>query len=247
MRRVIFQCKNYSVETHWSSFRGTGGKIIVSIPSLSSWIISWYPLSKLSPREDSDAALSTLLLAVWYKTNLSLFFFNLPFFAFFLLLASPLHLRFACLWIPLLCRCRWCRQARCRQARHDIDWGHRRYSWHSTWILLRGVFEFCPCKWSIVHTSQWTNLKAFKKYMACLQIHISKHSFLWCEAYQLFFPCGAKHTKFCFLYACKYTLISKKICMVGLVSDFLYLPFILSIEDRRTSTRCHGWRDWRRR
>ena len=78
-------------------------------------------------------------------------------------------------------------------------------------ILLEFCFEvclnFCPCKWSIVHTSQWTNLKAFKKYLACLQIHISKHSFLWCEAYQLFFPSGAKHTKFCFLYACKYTLL----------------------------------------
>ena len=79
-------------------------------------------------------------------------------------------------------------------------------------ILLEFCFEvclnFCPCKWSIVHTSQWTNLKAFKKYLACLQIHISKHSFLWCEAYQLFFPSGAKHTKFCFLYACKYTLLT---------------------------------------
>ena len=28
MRRVIIQCKNYSVETHWGSFRGAGGEII---------------------------------------------------------------------------------------------------------------------------------------------------------------------------------------------------------------------------
>ena len=67
-------------------------------------------------------------------------------------------------------------------------------------ILLEFDFEVClhfvrTCKWSIVSLYTHRRVDKFESVqkiygMFANPIHISKHSFLWCETYQLFFPCG---------------------------------------------------------